>query len=190
MQAVIAIPSFATPIGKQKMSKLLTRPVAGVPLMQRVVLTASGAGATDILLICHEALSLALPQDFLRDKDQIRVIQFGKFDPRDSLSWSMLDAHLDDEFLWVPSWVTAKQFLKDLPLSNRSSVDWSKPAHVALYDADRNDPPAALPSVAQGVEVTPSAESSQRLSVFSSLIPGKFWMDFIHLLTGGSTVHL
>jgi len=80
MQAVIAIPAFTAVIGKQKTTELLMRPVAGVPLLKRIILTASRAEASDILLICPEALDHALSQKFSQEVfqsgSQIRVIQF------------------------------------------------------------------------------------------------------------------
>ena len=59
MQAVIAIPAFTARINRQKAAELLMYPVAGVPLLKRIVLTATRAGATDILLICPEDLNHA-----------------------------------------------------------------------------------------------------------------------------------
>ena len=56
MQAVIAIPAFNTPLGIQKAGELLSRKVAGVALLKRVILTAIRAGATDILLVGQDVL--------------------------------------------------------------------------------------------------------------------------------------
>ena len=143
MQAVIAIPPFAALIGKQKTTELLMHPVAGVPLLKRIVLTASRAAASEILLICPAALSDAFPQEFLQEVFRygsgIRVIQFDKFNPRDSSSWAKLEVHLNDQFLWIPwNWVTTKQFLKNLPLVTMTSVDWAKPAHISLHEVSNH----------------------------------------------------
>lgn len=79
MQVVIANPPFTALIGKQKTAELLMRPVAGVSLLKRIILTASRTGATDILLICPEALDHSLSQKFSQEVFQagsgIRVIQ-------------------------------------------------------------------------------------------------------------------
>src|SRR6516225_8776180 len=121
MQAVIAIPAFAARIDRQKAAELLMYPVAGVPLLKRIVLTASRAGATDILLICPKCLNHASLQKFSEEVFQygsrISVIQFGTFNPLDASNWARLEAHLRDQFLWIPwNWVTTKQFLINLPL--------------------------------------------------------------------------
>ncbi len=183
MQAVIAIPSFTALIGKQKITELLMRPVAGVPLLKRIVLTASRAGASDILLICPEALGHALPQEFLQGVfpygSRIRVIQFDKFNPRDSSSWAKMEAHLDDQFLWIPwNWVTTKQFLTNLQLQNTASVDWETPARISLHEI-RDHATSILPSPdIEGVRVT-SPESIARAERFLVAHSGKV-LDGIH----------
>jgi len=46
MQAVIAIPELAGLMGEQQATQMLIRPVAGVPLLVRIALTARRAGAS------------------------------------------------------------------------------------------------------------------------------------------------
>ena len=183
MQAVIAIPALTAVAGKQTTTELLTRDVAGVPLLKRVILTASRAGATDILLLCPEARGHLLPEifsnDILPSGSQIRVVQFGRFDPKDSSSWAKLETYLNQQFLWIPwNWVTTKQFLKDLPLRNMASADWAMPAHVFLHDVS-NDPTSflSLPH-AEGVSVasTENIVGAERFLVANS---GKV-LDGIH----------
>src|SRR5258705_2129909 len=103
MQAVIAIPAFTAVIDKQKTTELLMRPVAGVPLLKRIILTASRAGASDILLICPAALGDADPQESLQEGsrygNRMRVIPFSKFNPHDSSSCAKLEAHLNHQLL-------------------------------------------------------------------------------------------
>src|ERR1700757_4596747 len=104
MQAVIAIPLSNALIGKQRAAELLTRTVAGIPLLKRIILTAKRAGATDILLVCREAPGQALPeslrQEFSSSESGIRIIQFSKFNPADSSSWVNIAPQLDPQFLW------------------------------------------------------------------------------------------
>jgi len=184
MQAVIAIPAFTTVIDKQKAAELLMHPVAGVPLLKRIILTVSRAGATDILLICPETLDQALPQKFsqavFHNGTRIRVIPFSKFNPRDASSWAKLEAHLNDQFIWLPwNWVATKQFLTNLPLLTMASVDWFKPAHISLQEVVREHP-ASTPAFPQpdGVRITSleSIESAERFLVAHS---GKV-LDGIH----------
>jgi len=183
MQAVIAIPALTVVAGKQTTTELLTRQVAGVPLLKRVILTASRAGATDILLISREALGHVMPEIFSKEilpsGSRIRVIQFSRFDPLDPSSWAKLETYLNQQFLWIPwNWVTTKQFLKNLPLRNPASVDWAKHAHISLHEVS-DDPTSrlALPH-AEGVSVTSteSIASAERFLVANS---GKV-LDGIH----------
>jgi phosphatidylglycerophosphate synthase len=184
MQAVIAIPAFTALIGKQKATELWMRPVAGVPLLKRIVLTASRAGASDILLICPETLGHALPQGFsqevFRYGSRIRVIRFDRFNRRDPSSWMKLKAHLNDHFFWIPwNWVTTKQFLINLPLLTMTSVDWTKPAHISLHEVVHGDPTSVVPSPdITGIRVTSpkSIASAERFLVAHS---GKV-LDGIH----------
>jgi phosphatidylglycerophosphate synthase len=180
MQAVIAIPSSTALVGNQKATELLNRPVSGVPLLKRIILTANRAGATDILLICVDSLAHALPMDSVQEVSahgrRIRVVQFSKFDPRHTSSWVKLGAHLDDLFLWIPwNWVTTKQFLMNLPLQNTASVDWAAPAHVSLREVASDN---ATFAQAKGVRVT-SPESIAIAERFLVVHSGKV-LDGIH----------
>src|SRR5215472_5488118 len=139
MQAVIAIPPFTARIDRHKAAELVMNPVAGVPLLKRIVLTANRAGATDVLLICPEGLNHESMQKFLegifQNTSRIRVIQFDPFDPRDSSSWAKLEVQLNDQFFWIPwNWITTKHFLKNLALTTVASVDWAKPARISVDD--------------------------------------------------------
>jgi phosphatidylglycerophosphate synthase len=184
MQAVTAIPTFTTLIDKQKTTELLMRLVAGVPLLKRILLTATRAGATDILLVCLEAPDHALLQNLSQDIFPIgcgiRVIQVSTFTPRDAASWAKLEAHLNDGFLWIPwNWVTTKQFLTRLPLLTMTSVDWAEPAHISLHQVVRERPTSTLPVPhTMGVRVT-SPESIARAERFLVAHSGKV-LDGIH----------
>ena len=179
MQAVIVIPAL---IDKRKTAELLMSPVAGVPLLKRVILTASRAEASEILLIYPEALGQALPQEFSQEVprygNRIRVIQFDKFDPRDFSSWAKLEAHLSDQFIWIPwNWVTTKQFLTNLPILTPTSADWAKPAHISLHGV--RDHPSGLPLAdTKGVRIT-SPEGIGKAERFLVAHSGKV-LDGIH----------
>ncbi len=184
MQAVIAIPGLTALIGKQKTTERLMRPIAGVPLLKRIILTASRAGATNILLLFPEALDYALPQNLFQEVFQhgsrIRVIHSDNFNPRDSSSWEKLEAYLNDQFLWIPwNWVTTKQFLTNLPLLTMISVDWAGPAHISLREVIRDHPTSTLPCPERnGVRVA-SPESVARAERFLVAHSGKV-LDGIH----------
>jgi phosphatidylglycerophosphate synthase len=183
MQAVIAIPPFDALVDAQKAGEVLSRKVAGVPLLKRIVFTAIRAGATEILLIRRNELGPAFPLEFGPEISssgfRLTVVQFSNFDPHDSSNWEALERYVKDQFLWIPwNWVTTKQFLKDLPLRNAASVDWAAPALVSLHQAG-DDAAASLPSPAtMGVRITShdSIASAERFLVAYS---GKV-LDGIH----------
>ena len=106
MQAVVAIPEITSLVCNKKASELVMRPVAGVPLLMRTLITAARAGADDILLIGSAALSDELVRNFLetalRHRVRVRVIQLDEFDPGAASSWAKLAPHLEDQFLWLP----------------------------------------------------------------------------------------
>jgi phosphatidylglycerophosphate synthase len=184
MRAVIAIPAFPTLIGKQKTTELLMLPIAGVPLLKRIILTASRAGVSDILLICPATLSHVVPQEFLQEVsrygNRISVIQCDKFNPQESSSWVRLKSHLNDQVLWIPwNWVTTMQFLINLPLLTMTSVDWAKPAYFSLDDVVHDHTAPTLPLLGtNGVRVT-SPESIARAERFLVAHSGKV-LDGIH----------
>jgi phosphatidylglycerophosphate synthase len=183
MQAIIAIPPFNALIGTRQAGELLSREVAGIPLLKRVVLTAMRAGATEILLIRGNELGPAFPLEFGPEISpsgfRLTVIQFSNFDPNDSSNWTALERYVKDQFLWIPwNWVTTKQFLKDLPPRNAASVDWAAPALVSLHQ-DGDDAAASLPFAAtMGVRIS-SQDSIARAERFLVAYSGKV-LDGIH----------
>jgi len=182
MQAVVAIPEITSLVCNKKASELIMRPVAGVPLLMRTLITATRAGADDILLICPAALSDELVQKCLETALQygirVSVIQLDEFDPGAASSWAKLAPHLNHDFLWLPwNWVTTKQFLAHLPLAQIHSVNWAEPAHATLHEVTRDHAPSALLHP-EGVAVT-SPESVSLAERFLVVHSGKV-LDGIH----------
>jgi phosphatidylglycerophosphate synthase len=184
VKAVISIPKLGGLVGEQQATKMLMRPIAGVPLLIRTVLTAVRAGASDVLLVVPTALSDRFLQTLLEQISQrgvrIELIQISEFDPRGWSSWIILRRHLKDEFLWLPwNWITTKGFLSQSPLVDIESVDWSKAACTTLHEVDRDRASSALsPTSVGGVAVTSpeSAVAAERFLVANS---GKV-LDGIH----------
>jgi phosphatidylglycerophosphate synthase len=176
MQAVIFVPELGAVVSEQQAMETLMRPVAGVPLLVRTLLTAARAGATDVLLIVPAAISEGFLQKLLEKMPprglRIELLQIAEFHPDAYSSWIILKGHLEDEFFWLPwNWVTNKNFLVELPLVDIDSVDWSKAARTTLHEVDRDRASSALPQrTAGGVAVTSpkSAASAERLLVASS----------------------
>jgi phosphatidylglycerophosphate synthase len=142
MQAVIAIPELAGILGEPQATQMLMRPVAGVPLLMRTVLTVVRAGASQVLLICPVALSDRVLQRFtaelMQRGVQVTTVRVGEFNPRAWSGWVTLKLYLEKQFVWLPwNWVTTKQSITQLPLVKLEFVDWSKPAFTTLHDVDR-----------------------------------------------------
>jgi phosphatidylglycerophosphate synthase len=182
MQAVVAIPEITSLVCDKKASELIMRPVAGVPLLMRTLITAARAGAADILLIGSAALSDELLQQIMQSSvkygSPVRVIHLDEFDPGATANWAKLAPHLSDAFLWLPwNWVTSKQFLANLPLAQIHSVNWAEPAYATLYEVIRDKASPALPHP-EGVAVT-SPESVSLAERFLVAHSGKV-LDGIH----------
>jgi len=142
MKTVIAIPELAGCLSEQHAAEMLLRPVAGVPLLMRTVLTAVRAGANHILLIWPVALSDRPLQRFTAELKQrgvqVTTLRVAKFNPRAWSGWVIPRPYLEKHFVWLPwNWVTIKQSIMQLPLVKFEFVDWSKPAFTTLHEIDR-----------------------------------------------------
>jgi phosphatidylglycerophosphate synthase len=184
MQAVISIPELAGLVSEQQATELLMRPVAGVPLLIRSVLTVARAGASDVLLVVPAAMSTRLLQKLLetvsRQEVRVELIQISEFDPQRRSSWIILKRHLKDEFLWLPwNWITTKNFVSQLPLIDIGSVDWSKAAYATVHEVDREGASSALPTRSAGGVAVTSPESATRAERFLVAHSGKV-TDGIH----------
>ena len=158
MQAVVAIPEITALVCNQKATEPIMRPVAGIPLLIRTLITAARAGTSDILLICPTALNDELGRRFrdtaLQHCVRVSVIRLGDFDPATSSSWAKLAPHVEGHFLWLPwNWVTTKQFLVHLPLAQIHSVNWAEPAYCTLHEVTCDEASPALLHP-EGVAVT------------------------------------
>src|SRR5271165_2424038 len=98
MQAVMTIP-----FGSEAM---LTRKVAGVPLLERVLATAVRAGVKDLVLFWPADADSAIWDQCVSSGAlvglQTRKIRGLPFDPRKSGNWAAIGSLLRDEFLWLP----------------------------------------------------------------------------------------
>jgi len=158
MQAVIAIPESVALLSEHGAADLLTRPIAGNPLLMRTLLTASRSGADQLLLICPLRLSDKFIRRFTDNAAQrglrLEVIPVNNFDPKACSSWAILESYLRDSFLWLPwNWVTTKQYLTHLPQLTFSSVDWSKPAYTTMNEVICDNVSSTAP-YSEGIAVT------------------------------------
>lgn len=185
MQAVIAIRENAATMSSKEISRLMVRPVSGVPLLTRTILAAGRAGAGEILLICPSSLPAELVRQatrgaLLKGGVRIEVIRTNGFDPQSESSWAELQPMLDERFLWLPwNWVTTKSCLAHLPLVEAHSVDWTEPAYATSHNSDpAENSPAACVRGPEGLLVT-SQEGIPRAERFLIAHSGKV-LDGIH----------
>ncbi|HEX5423315.1 MAG TPA: CDP-alcohol phosphatidyltransferase family protein [Bryobacteraceae bacterium] len=189
MQAVIAIPELHREEfferllpGVQLPDKVaadLLRPVAGIPLLTRVLATAVRAGTDRVLLIWPSSIQSPLRERVLQSKllhglEVVNVVAQEPFGPTVSAHWKTLRDYLAPEFLWLPwNWVTTKQCLIALEPVSMSMADWSRPALIA-----RNMVGRCSSGAAEGVAVISpeTAARAERLLVARS---GKV-LDGIH----------
>src|SRR5690348_5565426 len=162
-----------------RVEEFLLRPVAGVPLLTRVLATVARAGADRVVLIWPSSLRYRLRErvlqsKLLRDLEVVTVISQEAFRPTVSAHWEKISAYLPAEFLWLPwNWVTAKQCLTALEPVSMSLADWRRPALIA-----RNKMTGRSSKAAEGVAVISpeTAARAERLLVARS---GKV-LDGIH----------
>jgi len=135
MQAVMVIP-----FGSEAM---LTRKVAGVPLLLRVLATAVRAGVKDLILVWPADADPAIWDQCVTSRAlrglQTRTIRGLPFEPRDSGDWAAIGSLLNDEFLWLPwNFVTAARFLKAVKTSADLPLSWKKPVRLVKDLIDRS----------------------------------------------------
>jgi phosphatidylglycerophosphate synthase len=176
MKAVIAIPELTGLVREDQATETLMRPVAGVPLLMRTILTAVKAGVSDVLLICPVGLSARLLQRFTAELMQRGVqattLRVADFNPHAASGWLILRPYLGEEFVWLPwNWVTIKQSIMQLPLVKLEFVDWSKPAFVTLHVVNRDFASKLVPAASTGgiaVDSPRSVIAAERLLVANS----------------------
>jgi phosphatidylglycerophosphate synthase len=132
MQAVLVIPESSTPQKFADGENILTRKVAGVPLLTRVIATATRAGVDTILIVWPQddhrsMLAPCLVSPLLRGLGINHVVR--RFDPRQPASWAGIRETLQDQFYWVPwNWVTHKRVLAGLMPLSGPPESWDAPA--------------------------------------------------------------
>jgi phosphatidylglycerophosphate synthase len=147
MQAVMVIPS-----GSEAM---LTRKVAGVPLLVRVLATAVRAGVKELILLWPADADPAIWDKCVTSRAlqglQTRKIRCLPFDPRESGNWAAIGSLLNDEFLWLPwNFVTVVRFLTAIKTSMVLPLSWGKPVRLVRDLSDRS--PRAGISTDPGVD--------------------------------------
>ena len=132
MQAVIAIPGTEA---------FLTQPVAGVPLLARVIATAARSGVDSVLLIWPPGVDSAIfeacvKSPALKDVRLTRLYLTHEFDPENASHWTSIETSLDEQFLWLP-WnrVTHKRALSGLQPIAARPLRWDLPVVLERHAA-------------------------------------------------------
>jgi len=106
MQFVVAVPEFAALVSYRSAAEMLMRPVCGVPLLIRTLVTAARAGAGKILLVwpegAPEELAKKCMESDLVQKTNVKLIRVKSFDPGAASSWSSIQDDLESRFVWLP----------------------------------------------------------------------------------------
>jgi phosphatidylglycerophosphate synthase len=135
MQIVVVAPEATSVDARSKAS--LTREICGVGLLERTLVTSQRAGASEVLLVWPQSLSLepaegTLQSGLLKKKENVRLVQVERFDPNARSSWANLQDQLEDQFIWLPwNWITFARALAKLPELKQSSPDWDGPTWVS-----------------------------------------------------------
>ncbi len=148
MQALIAIPDVEALRKHGGPRPTLLCPVAGVPLVKRILETAARADVGSVILIFHEGLDPAIldlnaGSPLLKDV-RIRILLLAEaFDQQNAAHWAIIEPHLDEEFLWLPwNFVTHNRALADLPLSRIRRVIPEPPIEGVTIDSAADVPRA------------------------------------------------
>jgi phosphatidylglycerophosphate synthase len=132
MQAVLVIPDSATLRKSAVAETILTREIAGVPLLIRVVATALRAGVNTLLVVWPPDVDQSMwvecaASPLLRGLETTHLVR--QFDPREPDNWASLGETLQSQFYWLPwNWITHKWALTALAPQLERPESWDAPA--------------------------------------------------------------
>jgi phosphatidylglycerophosphate synthase len=135
MQVVIVAPE-ASAVDMEPNARL-TRQVCGIGLLERTILTAQRAGATEVLLVWPMSLPIELAvivmqSSRVQKNNNLRLLAVDRFDPDQARSWPALQSELESRFVWLPwNWVTNARLLANLPDWGQVPTNWAVPAWVS-----------------------------------------------------------
>ena len=127
MQVLLSVPGVEE-IEAQGAGKLaLFRKICGIPLLLRVLATASRSGATEVLLLhskdSPEARLKAYLNSPLLSSLRVHILALDKaFDPDNPSDWQAIESRLESKFLWLPwNYVVNKKLLSRLIATGKVS---------------------------------------------------------------------
>jgi phosphatidylglycerophosphate synthase len=181
VQAVLAIPGLDTLRKYGDPAEVLTRKVAGVPLLVRVLATAARSGVDSVLVIWPEDVDRAVLESCSKSEElkKLRLDTLfwnngwtNAFDPGSAADWESILTCLEERFLWLPwNWATHKRALMELHTVHGLPVTWHRPAilerSVVLKHTSFH---VSLGRQAPGVSVTSAASipAAERFLVSNS----------------------
>ena len=175
MQIVVVAPEATTVAARS--DARLTREICGVGLLERTLMTAQRAGASEVLLVWPQSLPLGLAAKTLQSRrlkknDNVRLALVKHFNPNAGSSWTNLQSQLEEQFIWLPwNWVTYARALVKVPELKQSSPDWDGPTWAAktAVVSDVSPRPRIGPAP-EGVAVTSdnAADAAERFLVAHS----------------------
>jgi phosphatidylglycerophosphate synthase len=160
MQCVIAIPEREVLRRYSDAEGVLTRDVAGVPLLVRLIATAARAGADGFLVIWPPDIDQSIwnrcaESPLLKGVQIQRLIQ--RFDPEQPAGWAALAPALEEQFLWLPwNLVTKKGALTGFAAWPVQCAAWDVPSLVA-----KAAPGRARQQSVEGVLITPGTSIAE-----------------------------
>ena len=185
MQFVIVIPELTS--SAERLSDRIARKICGVGLLERTLVTAQRAGATDVLLIWPQSVPMRRTLSFLnsprvKKTGRVKLLVADGFDPNAHSSWATLQDRLEDRFVWLPwNWVTYPRALAKLPDVEQSCPNWTVPTWLSkpVVSLDASPKAQSGPSpVPDGIPVT-SDETARAAERFLVVHSGKV-LDGIH----------
>ena len=104
MQVIVAVPEALDTAAASAAS--LTREICGVGLLERTLLTAQRAGASEVVLVWPASMPIELAVRVLRSrriqkKNNVRLLLVERFDPDQPVTWVALQPELQDRFVWL-----------------------------------------------------------------------------------------
>jgi len=139
MQVVVAVPAAIDTAAASVAG--LTREICGVGLLERTLLTAQRAGASEVVLVWPtgmpiEAALNVLNSRRIQKKNNVRLLLVESFDPDQPRTWVALQGELEDRFVWLPwNWVTNSRLLANLRDWGQSHTNWAMPGWVSKSTA-------------------------------------------------------
>lgn len=135
MQGVLVIPELRTLRQFAGAERILTREIAGVPLLIRVIVTGLRAGLDRLLIVWPPDVDRSIWDEYaisplLRGLQVAQLVW--QFDPRESSSWASIAGTVQEPFYWLPwNWITHKRALAGIVPTSGRPASWDRPALVA-----------------------------------------------------------